>query len=184
MSAALTAPTAVFFKPMRTIGFIVPDCTVEERHSDRLEVTRQPVEIGAEISDHAFMEPFEVSVRYGWSDSTPLAGEGHILAIYAQLQSLQASRQPFDLVTGKRAYQSMMLTEMEVTTDQHTENVLMVEARCQQIIIVSTAEVQVPPANQAMPGATQGVTPTGPQQLQPLTTPPQITGLTATVPQL
>ena len=53
--------------------YILPDIvaqgTFEERTSDELEVTDHPVEIGAEVSDHAFKLPTQVVLHLGWSDS-------------------------------------------------------------------------------------------------------------------
>lgn len=170
----------VFFKPQRSIGTIIPDCTIEERHQDRMEVTRHPVEQGAMISDHAFQLPYEVSARYGWSDSST-GEEGGSQQIYEQLQALQRGRQPFQLVTGKRIYQNMLLTEIEVTSDQHTENILMVEAHCQEILTATTSSVQSDPANQAQASKTQDVTSAGPQQLRQVSSKPTISGFSDTL---
>lgn len=130
------------------LGPIIPDCAVEEHHVDRLEITQHPVELGASVSDHAFMLPFEVSLRYGWSNSALAnfgGSENYIDEIYYQLQGLQQSRQPFNIVTGKRLYQNMMLCELDVVTDARSEKALMVEAMCRQVIIVSTQAVSIAP---------------------------------------
>lgn len=58
---------------------------------------------------------------------------------YMQLLGLQASRQPFTVITGKRMYKNMLIKNISVTTDQDTENVLMFTADLQEIIIVATA---------------------------------------------
>jgi len=51
---------------------------------------------------------------------------------------------------------------MEVTTDQHTENVLMIEVHCQQVIITSTSSVPATAAqDQAFPGKTVEPSSTG-----------------------
>jgi hypothetical protein len=178
----------VFLQPHRTIGTIIPECAVEEHHSDRLQVTQHPIEIGANISDHAYMLPFEVTLRYGWSNAL-IGGQiqnlgdrfaaigsesfqqvisgGQTAAIYEHLQQLQASRIPFRIVTGKRTYADMLITEMGVTTDARTENVLIVELHCQQIIRVSTSSTPAAAA-QAMPEQTGDAINTGNQQLTPV----------------
>ncbi len=178
MSEALSALSqTVFFQPFRQLGTVIPDCAVEEHHSDRLQVTQHPVELGAMISDHAFMQPFGVSVKYAWSDSSTGVFESS-QAIYQALQTLQQSREPFTMFTGKRVYESMVLTELEVTTDQHSENILMVEAHCQTVIIVSTSAASIAPAStQSMPGQTAGPTNLGQQQALPVSAPPSLAGI-------
>jgi len=57
---------------------------------------------------------------------------------------LQASRQVFDVVTGKRSYKNMLLERLTVTTERDTENILEVVARFKQVIIVQTQAVKLP----------------------------------------
>lgn len=148
----------------RSIGFIVPDVVTQEINRDTLIVTDHPVEIGAAISDHAFMAPFVVEMRCGWSDST--AGVvGYIDAIYAELQALQQAREPFNVTTGKRAYSNMLISDLLVTTDEHSENTLMVIARLRQVIITSTQTTGAPSYAQANPSKTASTSSMGTRQL-------------------
>jgi hypothetical protein len=55
---------------------IIPDATIEEVHSDEMEITDHPVEQGTTISDHAFSRPAELIVTAGWSDSPNNSGVG------------------------------------------------------------------------------------------------------------
>lgn len=57
---------------------IVAQVTLEERHSDELEISVHPVEQGAAIADHAFKKPAEVIIRCAWSDSP--SGPGSIIS--------------------------------------------------------------------------------------------------------
>lgn len=57
----------------RQIGPIFANITIEERHTDTQTITRHPVESGAAISDHAYKEPKEVTIRCAWSNSTDAA---------------------------------------------------------------------------------------------------------------
>jgi hypothetical protein len=56
----------------RRIGTIIPDVTIEEQHSDRLQVTQHPVARGSPISDHAFKLPATVVMRLGWTNANPI----------------------------------------------------------------------------------------------------------------
>jgi hypothetical protein len=150
----------------RSIGGIVAQCTIEERHTDTMTVTRHPVELGTSITDHAFMNPVEVDITIGWGTGqiTPLS------QIYQQLLDLQKSAQPFDIVTGKRKYSNMLITSIGETTDADTENALKIYLTCQEIITVQTQTSSVgPSANQANPQDTSDVSNTGTVQISDTT---------------
>lgn len=151
------------FKPKRKLGTIRAQVTIEEQHTDELVVTQHPVEQGASISDHAYKQPSSVTIRCGWSNSglqsmgsiiasayDAITGGGelklnYIKGVYQKLLALQESRIPFDVLTGKRSYKNMLFSSLSVTTDAGTENCLMVTAVCQQVIMVQTKVVLVPP---------------------------------------
>ncbi|MBC7074658.1 MAG: hypothetical protein H5T98_01020 [Syntrophomonadaceae bacterium] len=138
-------------KTFRSIGGIVAQATLAERHYDMLTITSHPTELGSKISDHAYKEPVEVDLSIGWGGGTftPLD------TIYQHLLDLQASAVPIDIVTGKRQYKNMLITSLSVVTDQDTENALKVDMQCREIIIVQTQIQSLPPAsNQANPSAT------------------------------
>jgi len=125
-------------------NFVIP-CTVREHHEDSLTITDHPVEFGAQISDHAFVNPprLIIEVVYG-------AGQTRTMQeIYQQFLSLHQSRVLFNIVTGKRRYTNMLIEEMEVTTDARSENMIAIRMRCRFIIIVSTQVVQASKENQS-----------------------------------
>lgn len=76
------------------------DVTIEEKHKDELIITEHPTEAGASISDHAYMEAPELSMKVGWSESAGklnryvsnsiLGGATSLVAVYETLQQLQA----------------------------------------------------------------------------------------------
>ncbi|HDT6007143.1 phage baseplate protein [Klebsiella michiganensis] len=146
--------STLFQQQTRKIGLIVPSVVISEKHSDTLEITEHPVEVGAAISDHAYRRPSEVVMQVGF------AGGGSLLdlldttsfglsaglsprEVYQNLLDLQNSRVPFDVVTGKRLYSNMLIRAMEVTTERSTENVLSAVLTLREVIITSTATSQV-----------------------------------------
>lgn len=156
----------------RSIGGIIPDVVIEETHRDSLIITQHPVEKGAAITDHAFLRPAEVEMRCGFSNSSH-GDAGYARQVYESLRRLQASRQPFSVYTGKRAYRNMLIADLGVTTEARTENVLAVAVRLQQIIIVSTKTTGTgssttaaggSQSSQANPESTGGVQNKGEQQ--------------------
>ena len=167
-------------------SLIIPDVTISESHKDTLQITKHPVQQGATISDHAFKIPPTVTIRAGWSSSSLNAilnvssisdvasllsdgalnsvfGDSYAQQIYNQLLTLQNSLVPFNLYTGKRPYQNMMLTDLGVETDKHSEYSLMISATFEYMNIVSVTTEALPAATQKFPDATSSTTDTGNQ---------------------
>lgn len=174
--------------PRNKIGNIVLPAWFEERYHDSLRITEHPVEANAAISDHAFVEPSEVMIRCGWSNSSvaaltgaiqslfsgggPSAGD-YVSSIYSQLLSLQQSRVLLDITTSKRQYTNMLIQRLSVETDAKTNSALMVTAICRQLIVVSTQSTTLPPmADQANPSKTAEPVNSGSKQLQSATPAP------------
>lgn len=68
-------PTRGFFPtPTQNVESepLLAQVTIEELHRDDMEITSHPVELGAPISDHAFMRPAEVVIKCAWSNSPTL----------------------------------------------------------------------------------------------------------------
>lgn len=95
--------------------------------------------------------------------------ESGVRAVYQNLLILQASRIPFDILTGKRAYDNMLIKSLRTTTDKDTENSLVVTVVCRQVLIVKTQVVTIsaPADAQKTPQTTQPVTDQGTKSLDP-----------------
>jgi len=148
------APTTATFFPRRAIGEFTATVVVDETSHDGLEVTQHPVQQGASITDHAFVKPATVSITAMWDGVDEPLEE-----TYEKLLKLQASRDPFDIVTGKRVYRNMLFTSLSVTTDAMTENALSVYAEFVEVLITTLAITSVPSRdkqkNAGKTGATQ-----------------------------
>lgn len=147
----------IFIKPARKIGTIAVQVVVNEAATDTLTITRQPVQQGASITDHAYMEPTSFSHTIYFA-APGLFGATSLSQVYKQLLDLQSSAIPFDIITPKRIYHSMLMGTLGQTTDKNTENCLAIHATYQQIIIVPILATTVPRKNQknaASTGATQ-----------------------------
>jgi hypothetical protein len=161
----LIGPVAIL---QRNIGGFVADVTVREDHEDELVITENPVEQGADFTDHAFKAPARLTIEVGYSNSSLQSGgdPDYVQSIYAQFLALQSSLQPFDVVTGKRSYSNMMITLLHTVTDEATENALFLTVKLREIIIVQTQTVSVPPSsNMANPEDTGATQNQGTQQL-------------------
>lgn len=174
VAAAQNLIAPVFFRARR-FGSFIAYLTIEENHADELAITDHPVERGAAISDHAYKRPAQVTIRAGWSNSSPLAflnplgqSPNYVQQIYDAVLVLQSSLTPFDIITGKRKYTSMMLMRIHETTNENTENALILTMEFKQVIITSTQTVTVPDASKMKtPPATAAIQNTGKVALGP-----------------
>lgn len=166
----------LFSQGTRKIGMFVPSVVISEKHSDSSEITEIPLQVpgkgGFTVSDHTFDRPSEVVMEIGFAGggslvdddastmfdiSTGLKLGSSPREIYQQLLDLRATKQPFDVITGKRDYKNMLIRAIEVTTDNTSENVLLVTLTLRQVIIVETKGKNVAPLeNQKMPEVTGG----------------------------
>jgi hypothetical protein len=144
---------------------IVATVTVREQHSDDMTITERPVEQGAAIADHAFKNPARVMIQAGWSqgDAAAEGDPNYLSTLYANLLALQESRVPFTIYTGKRIYTTMLFQSLTTETDEKTENVIIVNAVCRQVILVDAVATTVPVDQtlQATPEQTTPVLSTG-----------------------
>lgn len=161
------------FGVLRSIDGFTADVTIEEDATDELMITKHPVAQGALITDHAYKQPASLIVRAGWSNSSlqALGDPNFASSIYEQLLALQVARTPFEVQTGKRLYQNMLIEALRQVTDENSEYALLAEFHLQEIIIVQTQTTSVPPVqNQAQPQNTAAVTQTGTNNLGPAPT--------------
>ena len=156
---------AKLFFNSRAIGDFTADCTIRELSDDELEITEDPVERGAAITDHAYIKPAKVQIEAIFD---PLIES--LNTVYKNLLDLQKSREPFTIGTGKRKYTNMLIKSLNATTDRNTENVLSIKLECQQIIIVESQTTQLAgTANQQNPEVTSGVIDSGDKKAQTVT---------------
>lgn len=149
----ITTPISLqsLFGKNRKIGDIDVNVVISEGTDDTLTITKQPVQQGASITDHAYKEPTTFSMQVYFSDNFFVS----LQDIYDQLLELQDSRTPFDVVTPKRIYRNMLIASLRQTTDKTTENCLALNIAFQEVIIVSISTVQVPPRRQKLKAVTQ-----------------------------
>ena len=183
--------STLFQQQSRKIGMIVPSVVVSEKHTDTLEITEHPVEVGAAIADHAYKKPSEVVMEVGFAGGGSLLDFASNLTatsllglspkeLYQELLNLQRNRIPFDVTTGKRIYNNMLIKTLEVTTDKSSENVLLATLTLREVIITSTQSVRVAPKN----NMTEGVGTSAVQNTGTKTTVPPNNSILKSLPQM
>ncbi len=128
-----------------SIGGLMFDAVLSTSHVSKVTATSHPVEGGANITDHAFKDPAEVTIEIGMTDCN---GVGVSDKMFAALQSLQASRRPITIQTRFKKYSNMLIMSMSTPDDYKTVNALKAVLMCREIIIVGTATVKVTSSGQ------------------------------------
>jgi len=149
--------SALIFGKTRQFGEFTGYVTNKEETNDTLTITKQPIQDGASITDHAFQEPTVLSMTILMQNSglSAFSGTDGLAQLYQSLLDLQSSRVPFTVKTPKRTYDNMLLAVIGLTTDKNTENILALNLSFQEILIVSISTVSIDPMNQASPKVTQ-----------------------------
>lgn len=116
----------------RVIGPVPISVVIRERHTSNLGITEQPIETGAKVTDHAYVEPKRLTLEIG---------DQNAALTFAALVRLQESRVPFTIVSGLRVYKNMLIKSITADRDAKFANVLSGTVDLQEAIIVSTAYV-------------------------------------------
>jgi hypothetical protein len=93
------------------------DAVIRTEHQRRITKTQQPTQSGANVTDHAIIEPGRVELEIGMSDAmdsfTPGQWSGdHSKSVnaYLTLKTIAAARQPLTVTTRLDSYTNMVLT--------------------------------------------------------------------------
>ena len=133
------------------VAGIVIDATVSEDHNSSCNVTDNPVEDGAKVTDHVQLKPAELTIQ-GVITDAPLgfAVIGNIQQVrniiqgqsarsidaYNDLLALQKSRRPFTVLTSLKRYENMILVDLSVPRTAQTGRSIHFSAKMKQIRIV------------------------------------------------
>jgi hypothetical protein len=153
-------------------GQVIADAVLEERHDDESIITENPVEIGSVTNDHAYDLPQDLDLVYVWAAGSPQANQqtSFLNQLYAQLLTLKQAKILLAVITGKRAYQNMLIKGLSVITDKDSENILQIRIAVRQLILVVVQTVNVSSAaQQTIPAKTMPVNNSGSVSLAPAT---------------
>lgn len=139
------------------------DAIITESFAVSSTVTSNPIETGAEINDHSFINPRIYTMTAGQSN-TPLSlfsianlqnivstiagafGAEHETrrqAAWKELTDLHDSGKTFTVQTGLEAMENMIITSLDTSADAATQGALIFSVTLQQLIIVNSAEEQL-----------------------------------------
>lgn len=136
------------------------DAVLSLEHEQRLEKTRHPVQTGADLSSHAYLQPAHVVLYVGMSDAMQSYATGmdptqppyvqpwtgapsKSVSTYQQMISLQASRQPLTLTTRLQTYTNMLITSVTPQEDYRTLTGLRMRVEMEQVFTAAIATAPV-----------------------------------------
>lgn len=136
------------------LGDIRLDSVLTETHASAITLTKNPVEFGADITDHAIVEPRTLTIRAIVADATPATGvtaqlvglgtgllggsKSRSNVAFTALQELHDRREPFDVQTTLSLYRDMVIIGLTTVRDKTTRNSLEVVVDLQEVRIVET----------------------------------------------
>jgi hypothetical protein len=146
------------------------DGVVKETHTKKASISKNPMENGVSLADHAVMEPAELTLEIAISD-TPLSevdakrftgSDRRSVTAWAELEKWMAAFVPFDIVTGLKTYKNLLISSMSTEQDKDSGGALFATIQLQQVTFASTATVVYPapaskkPARQASKAVDNG----------------------------
>jgi hypothetical protein len=125
------------------------DVTPNQSHTSELMPTRNPVQFGADVTDHAKMEPERVTLT-GTLTDTPLGllaaaaaavfpFQSRALNEYKKLKEIQESRELVFLATKLKYYTNMMIRRIVVNRTRDSGKAIDVTIDFEEVRIVSLA---------------------------------------------
>lgn len=120
----------------RALGGVPLDVVVRETLSSSLTITENPVEVGAAITDHAYVDPKRVKLE---AVAGGRAGTVGAAIAFEALKRLQETREPFDFVSGFSLFRNMLIESIDVERTKGRARIMYFSAELVEVIIVDTA---------------------------------------------
>ena len=148
----------LFIRVNKSIEGIQLDAVVSESHEDEVTTTDNPVELGANVTDHSVKEPNFVDVVAvvtntplgtssigqivdnvtGLFGSSTEGNEKRSAEAYRLLKELQNRRELVTLQTKLEKYTDMLLVKISVTQTSKTSNIVRLNMRFKKLFIADT----------------------------------------------
>lgn len=133
-----------------SIGDYVFDAYFSIQHDTNLTITQSPVQTGANISDHAYMEPKELTFEIGMSDVMKSVvvgqfseGQSRSVNAYNVLRTLQEQRIPVQVITRLGVYQNMLVETISAQDNNTTHSGLRATVTMREILVVAVETVKI-----------------------------------------
>ena len=126
------------------------DAYLNMSHVSRLRITDHPVQTGANIADHSFLEPKELTMELGCSDvATSIipgqftGGWSRSVKAFEILKDLQAQRVPIQILTRLGGYKNMLIETLSAPDDYKTIFGLRATVTFKEVLVATTRTIKV-----------------------------------------
>ncbi|MCM3141656.1 phage baseplate protein [Brevibacillus sp. MER 51] len=126
------------------------DAVLRSTHTSRLNITQHPVQTGAALTDHAFLQPKELTMEIGMSDTATslvpgqfTGGWSRSVQAFKVLQELQALRVPLQVHSRLGLYQNMLIEEISAPDDYTTLFALRCTVTLREIMVAQVRTVKI-----------------------------------------
>lgn len=148
-------------------GNYVFDAFFNINHESNLTITEHPVQIGANVSDHAYMEAQKVTFEIGMSDvmkdisATAVAtfngtSSSRSVNAYKILKKLQSDRIPINAITRLGTYKNMLVETVAAPDDKTTLYALKATVVLKEIFVVNVTTVKISARPQKSESSNEG----------------------------
>ncbi len=155
----------LFVRTKKSLGGIQLDAVLSETHNNAIRLTKNPVELGADITDHAIVEPKRINIVAQVSD-TPLgtAALGEIVdlvtglfgtatsdnitrsnAAYNAMVQIMELREPIEVQTKLKLYSDMMITSLATTQDKTSSRIVLMNINLEEVLITESQIIKLDP---------------------------------------
>jgi hypothetical protein len=122
-------------------------------HESNLTITEHPVQTGANIADHAYMEPNTLTFEIGMSDAMQDPNDSRFngftddatrsITAYRVLRQLQSERLPIQVITKLRSYRNMLIETISAVDDNKTTYGLRATVTLKELLVANVTTVKL-----------------------------------------
>ena len=141
------------------------DAILQTNYTRSLTITQHPVETGAAISDHAYVNPVELTMQIGMSDVMKSIipgqfsqGASRSLTAFEVLAQLQSQRIPMQVMTRLGSFSNMLIETIAVPDDYTTQLGLKATVTLREVFVATVKTVKIsarPQVTDSTPGGTR-----------------------------
>lgn len=124
-------------------GAVEMDASISESHKASNELTKFPVEVGVDISDHVRRQPNELQLTCVVTNHPLFPGGGlggrRSLSAYYDVLTMLDEAQLVDVVTSLRTYTNMVIESLEVPRDDKRGESVEMKLGLREVLTVEIA---------------------------------------------
>lgn len=133
------------------IGGIFFDAVFTTNTEHSLTITQHPVQTGANLSDHAFVNPIRISMEIGVSDVMAYRkadnyteqGPTKSISAYRTLRKKMEERTPIKVITRLQTYENMLIESLSINDDVSTQYALRANIELVQVLAAAVGVGQL-----------------------------------------